>query len=303
MLYAWILVAALLVAVVIGFMLRQRSHDDVHSVEGYHRQIHTLEEMRTHPPGAGRESAGEGAAAPAYPESAFRVATSPTVRLTEPGQPIVPPVAPPPVPDPDKPVTFDDAGPVLSTPALSGSSGPSRHQDREMESINRRPRRLAAPAAAVAVVVVVGVVLLVTGKHHVTPPHHPPASNHATHTTRRTIPHQATTTTTLAAVVSAPTTASATEATYTVGPPSYTLVLAATTSECWVDATNATTGAVLYTGVLMAGQNQTLHASGPVSVVAGAPNAFAATINGTAVALPAGFQAPFTLQFVASPAG
>jgi hypothetical protein len=34
-----------------------------------------------------------------------------------------------------------------------------------------------------------------------------------------------------------------------------------------------------------------------VTVVAGAPAAFAATINGVAVQLPFGFQAPFTFKF------
>ena len=33
-----------------GMLARRRTHDDVHSVEHYHRQLHTLEEMRTHLP-------------------------------------------------------------------------------------------------------------------------------------------------------------------------------------------------------------------------------------------------------------
>jgi hypothetical protein len=32
-------------------------------------------------------------------------------------------------------------------------------------------------------------------------------------------------------------------------------------------------------------------------VIAGAPAAFSATINGSAVSLPSGYQAPFTLSF------
>jgi hypothetical protein len=54
---------------------------------------------------------------------------------------------------------------------------------------------------------------------------------------------------------------------------------------------------VLFTGVLTSGQSHTVTASGPVTVVAGAPAAFAATINGVSVQLPFGFQAPFTLKF------
>jgi hypothetical protein len=97
------------VVVVLGLvaavLVRRRSHDDVHSVEHYHRQLHTLEEMRGHQePSVG----GNGNDGAAYPASAFRVSGSSTVRLTEPGRPVVPPAPPPPVPNPVEPVAFDD---------------------------------------------------------------------------------------------------------------------------------------------------------------------------------------------------
>jgi len=38
-------------------------------------------------------------------------------------------------------------------------------------------------------------------------------------------------------------------------------------------------------------------------VIAGAPGAFAATVNGQSVTLPAGYQAPFTLTFQTPGAG
>ena len=85
------------VVVVLGLiavaLVRRRSHDDDHSVEHYHRSLHTLEEIRTHPP-PGQEN-GNGEAT--FPASAFRVSGSTTVRLTEPGKTVVPPVPPPPV--------------------------------------------------------------------------------------------------------------------------------------------------------------------------------------------------------------
>src|SRR5947209_16226193 len=34
---------------VVGVAVRRRSNDDVHSVEHYHRKLHTLEEIRAHP--------------------------------------------------------------------------------------------------------------------------------------------------------------------------------------------------------------------------------------------------------------
>ena len=78
---------------------------------------------------------------------------------------------------------------------------------------------------------------------------------------------------------------------------SYSLALAATTSECWVEATDTATGSVLFTATLFAGQSHTISATGPVTVIAGAPGAFSATVNGAAVTLPLGYQAPFTLNF------
>jgi hypothetical protein len=77
----------------------------------------------------------------------------------------------------------------------------------------------------------------------------------------------------------------------------YSLTLAATTGECWVDVTNPATGAVLFTTTLQSGQSHAISATGPVTVIAGAPGAFAATVNGAPVTLPPGNQAPFTLTF------
>ncbi len=55
---------------------------------------------------------------------------------------------------------------------------------------------------------------------------------------------------------------------------------------------------MLFTTTLLSGQSHTIAATGPVTVIAGAPGAFAATVNGAAVTLPLGNQAPFTLNFV-----
>jgi hypothetical protein len=300
-----IIVVVLVVTVAVVFALRRRSHDDVHSVEGYHRQLHTLEVLRTHPPGQ-EDAGGDGAS---LPQTAFRVATSTTVRLTEPGKPIVPPVPPPPVADPDKPVTFDDAGPVITTPPRDTSSPGthSRKDDKALQGINHRPRRLAAPAAAVAAVLVVIVVLVVTGIHSVPPAHHHTSASgaHGTttpgHRTSARRHHHTVTTTTVAPVVSLPRATSPTSAVYAVGPNTYSLAMSATTGECWVQATEASSGTVLFSGMLNPGQTQTVSATGAVSLIVGAPNSFAANINGTSVSFPFGYQAPFTMQFLVAP--
>lgn len=317
----------IVVAVIVAVVLRGRSHDDEHSVEHYHRQMHTLEELRSHP---SEQENGNGSAT-AYPASAFRVSGSSTVRLTEGDRPVVPPVPPPPVPNPGSPVTFGDddadekiaegegssekdesAGEKDSEPEGAGSEKVagtfmSGTDDRAMHGINHRPRRLAGPAAAVAAVLVLIVVLIVTGIHTSSPPHKGKSANtvttqnHGTHSQPRNGGrHPATvttTTTTTAPPVSTPQAATANSATYQVAGSSYSLALSASGGECWVEATNATNGSVLFTATLFSGQSHTISATGPVTVVAGAPGAFAATVNGAAVSLPPGNQAPFTLHF------
>lgn len=316
------LVGGIFAAVVVGGVIaaavfRNRSRDDVHSVEHYHRQLHTLEELRTHPT-PGSETNGEngenGESDAAYPASAFRVSGSSTVRLTDAGHTIVPPAPPPPVKNPGEPVLFVDSHVSHDTPdETSKSTFMSGLDDKAMHAINHRPKRIGALVAFAAVVVLI-VVLIVAGMHSNTPS----AKKHSTSgtaTTVTTAPHahpqsgaagtnghkshkSTTTTTTVAPVVSAPAPTSPNAANYQLGVASYSLVLSATSGDCWVSATNTSTGAVLFTGVLNAGESHTVAATGPVSVVAGAPAAFAATVNGVAAQLPFGFQAPFTFKFV-----
>ena len=297
MLIGGLIGVVVILGVVAAALMLRRSHDDVHSVEHYHRQLHTLEEIRGHPVDE-RPKVSE---PEAFPASAFRVSGSSTVRLTESPLPVVPPVPPPPVANPSEPLTFDDASPdPVPATFMTGN------EDRVIQSINHRPRRLGGPAAAVAAVLVLILVLILTGIHS-TPRKHPgkagaatttptthPATghHHSTHATATS-----TTSTTAPPAVSPPTTASAHAATYVVGPTSYSLNIAATTGQCWVDVTNSTTSSVLFTTTLQAGQSHTIAATGPVTVIAGAPGVFSATVNGSPVTLPPGNQAPFTLHF------
>jgi hypothetical protein len=312
----------IVVAVVVAVVVRTRTRDDEHSVEHYHRQLHTLEEIRSHPapdPDNGNGSAHEDAT---YPARAFRVSGSSTVRLTEPGRPIVPPVPPPPLANPGRPISFGDEDENKDEHEHAAADGGEKagdhggangdeapatfmsgKDDRAMHGINHRPRRLAGPAAAVAAVLVLIVVLILTGLHESSPPHHGTSANTPTtaatrhHPPRTGTRHQATTTSTTAApAVSAPQGATAHAATYQVANASYSLALAANGGECWVEATSAS-GSVLFTATLFSGQSHTIAATGPVTVIAGAPGAFVATIDGAAVALPPGNQAPFTLHF------
>ncbi len=300
----WIggLVAVVVVlGVIAAVLMARRTHDDEHSVDHYHRQLHTLEEIRTHPIGDGangRDSAnGRNSPGSVFPASAFRVSGSSTVRLTESATPPVPPVPPPPVPNPSEPLTFDDAGPdPVPATFMTGN------EDRVIHSINRRPRRLGGPAAAVTAVLVLVLVLILTGLHSDTTNHHGKSANAVTTTHPTTVHHRrattATTTTTTAPLpVSAATAATAHTATYTVAAADYALTLGATSGECWVEATDTATGAVLFTTTLLSGQSHVIAATGPVTVIAGAPAVFTASVNGSPVTLPLGNQAPFTLNF------
>jgi hypothetical protein len=193
-------------------------------------------------------------------------------------------------------VTFDDASPdPVPVTFMTGN------EDRVIHSINHRPRRLGAPIAAVAAVLVLVAVLILTGLHSNATKHHgksAAATTATTHPATKPQHHESTTTSTTAPPsVSAPTAVTAHTASYTVAASSYSLTLAATTGQCWVDVTNPATGAVLFTTTLQSGQSHAITATGPVTVIAGAPAVFAANVDGAPVTLPPGNQAPFTLTF------
>jgi hypothetical protein len=363
MLVGGILGAVVLAGLAVAMLTRRRSLDDEHSVEGYHRQLHTLEHISVHPvagaegagsagagsagagsagvagvadaggAGAGADAGAAGAGAAAateagaagaavrhvYPESAVRLAGTTTPRVPErPPPAIPPPVIPsstagstPAINSTTSPkVTFDDARatpPVAPTQPAAPTSGLFRRQDRAMNAMNRRPRRLAAPALAVASVTVLIVVLLLAGSHKVPPARvgsgqtHGQGHHQSTSTSRgpsTTKKHTQVTTTTTLPVVSLPTATSTHAANYKVATSAFTLVVSATTGPCWINVMNPSSNATVFSGVLAAGEQRSLPVTGPVSLEVGAPSVFAGTVNGKAFVLPYGYQTPFTLNFV-----
>ncbi len=287
-----------------AILLRRRSHNDVHSVEVYHRQIHTLEVINEHPVAAGAPEApadevSEGVTTAAHPHK--HSYPEPTVRITnatEPsiGGPVttdVPPIAPFEVVERIGAITFDDA---LAHKSVD-EGGPG--DDPAIGAMNHRPRRLLAPGLAVVAVLAFVAILLILGAHSSTPQHHrgAHASIGAPKGATTTAPPKTTTTTTAPLpIVSAPQATTPSDASYEVGVSHYTLVLSATTSPCWVSVLGPA-GANIFTGVITPGQNQTEAATGLVSVEVGAPGNFAATINGAPVTLPGSYQSPLTLHF------
>jgi hypothetical protein len=289
MLYLWLLVAVAVMGGAVALFSMRRSHDDEHSVEGYHRQLNTLSQIKSHTPGPGAEGTSSVA------ENALRVGGMRSVRVTD-GPP--PAVAPPVLPEGEAPIKFDDAGP----PIVPSGSDSFKNRDKAMNAMNRRPARLGAPALAVSSVLILIVVLVIVGSHKVPPAHRrtPPAatatSSHKTATHHHAKKkHHSTTPTTLPPVVSLPHSTSHNGATYVVQPSTYSLVLSATNAPCWVDVTNTSTDVTMFEGVLSAGEQHNLSVDGPLTIEVGAPSEFTATINGTAAVLPFGFQTPFTL--------
>jgi hypothetical protein len=297
MLIGEIVAAVAVVVLAITLLTRRAAHDDVHSVQGYHRSLHTLETINTHPSIAAGDHVAAEAVNSAFPESAVRLARRPDARATGPGS--VPPVTIPRPTDPDIPLTFDDV-PRAPEPARPAMFPPLR-RDKAMVSINHRPRRLAAPAMAVAAVLVLIAVLLVTGLHSVDPTRTRPSvrDGHATAAAPKSHHRRSAARPSTAPLptVSSALAATAHSATYDVADRAFTLTLVATSGPCWVDATSSTTGTTYFSGTLAQGSQQSLDAAGPVTVIVGAPSAFAARVDGVPVGLPPGFQTPFTMSF------
>jgi Domain of unknown function (DUF4115) len=217
-----------------------------------------------------------------------------------------------PDPQPDEPgpeavLVFDDdsATPSHGSAGSSTPEVPARAARIALQRSSRPPSRVPAVLGIllVLVLVVVGIVLAVDKGHHSASP--------ASHSHKTTVSHRSTTssvsvTTSTVPPTTAPpslqpeqATATAQSATYTAPDAPYDLTLTSS-GACWVYASEASTGAVLWTGVLQAGQVQSLNATGQVTVKLGHANTLAVKVNGVAVDYPTQYQAVFTLQFVPS---
>jgi hypothetical protein len=227
------------------------------------------------------------------------------------------------------PLVFDDtapAGPVgagaAGTAGTAGEAGGTgdpgdgfrspRAKEHALHSMNHRSRHAVPVAtAAVAVVAIAAAALFASravGHGH-------PTSSRATVTTSRgrgsgTAPakhhhgHPSSSTTTTAPPQVAPASVGAggTTARYSVpGSGPFTVTVAAS-EPCWIDATEASSGSVLWTGTLHAGGSQSVQSSGTLSLELGAPGA-TLTVDGTPVSFPAGMHTPFVATFVPSGSG
>ncbi len=170
----------------------------------------------------------------------------------------------------------------------------------------RRVGPARATWATAAAVVVIGTITAVAVAFG--PSHHPGASSaaarHVTATTAPAVHHSSTSapkpkTSTGKGGKStslAPVTATPTAATYQVGSPSFTVLLTAT-GPCWVEATDPSTGQVLWEGTLQANDSQQVPSTGQVVVRLGQAHNVTVTVGGQQVQLPPGFNTVIDLTF------
>jgi hypothetical protein len=154
----------------------------------------------------------------------------------------------------------------------------------------KRTRLVVGATAVVAGVAVAGALLF--GSSH-TPPRPSRGSHPATAAGHGHRPP------TVPAVDLTPTSPTAYSATYAAPSSSYIVAIGAS-ALCWVMATQAATGKVVWTGTVPAGGSQSMSASGNLVVELGAPSDVSVTMDGRAVQLPTGFRSPFDLTFEAA---
>lgn len=313
--------AAIVVIAVVTWLVRRRSSDEVHSVDGYRHTLDTLQGIRARS-GSGTVrvlggTAPGGAPAPGGDGGVPGAGTRSPADDADGGS----------ATGPDRPLLFDEGEPAASATAASRRS--RRNQDRAISAMNHRPRHLGGPALVAVVVLALLALVLVLGAHS----HRPTAQGTSrgavsrtttTSTARRSgpgsttttgagsgtrsggrgastsTPKSTTTTTTTLPQTYTAVTYTTTTATYTPPSGSYTLTLAATTGSCWLTVKSAG-GAVLLSQTLTAGQAKPVTTSGQTTIVVGAPTVVRVTIDHRPVALPTGYQTPFTITLAPAP--
>ena len=213
----------------------------------------------------------------------------------------------------DHPVIVFEEDDTIVEPADPGSTRSfspvraTRSSRRALQRSSRPPSRVPVVLGVLLVVVVIAVGVAVAvgvGSHH----HNasPPSSVTTRTTTSQAKSHPKTTadstvTSTTAPRVVSPVAATVTTqaAGYAAPDSSYTVTLTSS-GACWVYAKLASTGAVVWTGILESGQSQALDVTGQLDVELGHANTLSATLNGVPVEYPPHYQAVFTMSFVPS---
>jgi len=162
-----IAVAAGVVVVVVAlltWLVRRRSSDEVHSVDGYRQTLNTLQGIRSRS-GSGTVRVIGGTPAPGETPAAPTGTKGPDAAGGGASK------------SPGRDLVFENDPNAVAPPV--GSSRSQRCQERAISAMNRRPRRLAGPVVVVVVVLALLAAVLVIGARS----HHPRAdsSSHRTH--------------------------------------------------------------------------------------------------------------------------
>ncbi|MGD0321225.1 MAG: DUF4115 domain-containing protein [Acidimicrobiales bacterium] len=208
----------------------------------------------------------------------------------------------------DKTMLFDDdiAEPSPIAPSTTVSvlaSGRALYRQRRPahsgSPLQPRRRSLLTVVVVVVLAAVVAVALVLapskpSHRHGATSTHTTSAhsSSRSTGSSSSSQKHKSPTT---ASQTLQPTTSSATSAAYLAPASAYTVGLS-TSGPCWVLATAASTGKVLWTGTMQAGESRQIPATGSLLVRLGADDV-TMSLNGEPVTLPAGHQSPFDVTF------
>ncbi|MGH9019326.1 MAG: DUF4115 domain-containing protein, partial [Acidimicrobiales bacterium] len=188
--------------------------------------------------------------------------------------------------------TAGGAGRPSAFPLSRGLAHPRRGHRRSHGLGGARRSRIGSVVVAfVVLAAVAGTAVALAPSHHTPPPRHV-----ATRKPQTKAHGGRTRTTTTTAPQVHPSAATASTAAYGAPVTGYTVALRAS-GLCWVEATDSSTGQVLWTGTLQTGQSQSIPATGTVLLRLGAADDVTVTLNGETVALPAGFQSPFDMTF------
>ncbi len=291
---AMVVVAVILVVLigVVGgvWLIRRRADDEVQSIDGYRHTLSTLQDLRRRSSGGSVRVLEPSSSRPSQVED-DRLEADVEAEQEPVGRHLAPPSHP--IGDP-APRQVDGA---------PGPGGSRRAQDRAMTAMNHRPRHLVAPIVMACVVILLAVTLAVIGARH----HGSGPSTTTAAAPRSTAPpttagsgaaHPPPTTTTTAPTQFTPV-AGATPSAATYSPPtaSYTLVVNASSGDCWVQVQTTANGSTLYAQTVPAGQVANVAVSGASTLQLGSPSSVSVTLDSEPVVLPSGFQSPLELTF------
>ncbi|HLG68686.1 MAG TPA: DUF4115 domain-containing protein [Acidimicrobiales bacterium] len=304
-----VLAVVAVVAAVSAAALHRRGKAEIHSVESYRHALHTLRTVRDRTSGGGTvRLLGPAGSARDEPDPAAGVEVGRRAHEHAAAGGSV--------------LRFDDTDVRAPVPGRDARAD-LRRKDRAMAELARGRRRLAAPVLVAGAVAVLVAALTVVVTHRPgarvgsTPadarsrtPHRPATTSAAAGGERtasggrqggshasapRSTPQPASTAPGAGTGPIQPTTSSATAASYPAPAASYTLTLASGNGACWWQVQSQPAGSVLWTGTLPAGQQQSVPATGAVTVVVGAPSVASLSLDGRPLVLPAQAQAPLRL--------